>query len=57
MTTLKISDGLVKDDLLVVGLVSTNTKGGIAIESGDLALDSTEEEWVELRMLTYSDVC
>jgi len=40
MTTLKISDGLVKDDLLVVGLVSTNTKGGIAIESGDLALDS-----------------
>ena len=40
MTTLKISDGLVKDDLLVVGLVSTNSKGGIAIESGDLALDS-----------------
>ncbi len=40
MTTLKISDGLVKDDLLVVGLVSTNTKGGISIESGDLALDS-----------------
>jgi leucyl aminopeptidase len=40
MTTLKISDGLVKDDLLVVGLVSTNTKGGIAIESGELALDS-----------------
>ena len=40
MTTLKISDGLVKDDLLVVGLVSTNTKGGIAIESGDLALDA-----------------
>jgi leucyl aminopeptidase len=31
MTTLKISDGLVKDDLLVVGLVSTNTKGGIAL--------------------------
>jgi len=40
MTTIKISDGLVKDDLLVVGLVSTNTKGGIAIETGDLALDS-----------------
>ncbi len=40
MTTLKISAGLVKDDLLVVGLVSTNTKGGIAIESGELALDS-----------------
>ena len=40
MTTLKVSDGLVKDDVLVVGLVSTNTKGGIAIESGDLAIDS-----------------
>ena len=40
MTTLKVSDGLVKDDVLVVGLVSTNTKGGIAIESEDLALDS-----------------
>ena len=39
MTTLKISDGLVKDDVLVVGLASTNTKGGIAIESGDLTLD------------------
>ena len=40
MTTLKVSDGLVKDDVLVVGLVSTNTKGGIAIEAGDLAIDS-----------------
>ena len=40
MTTLKVSDGLVKDDHLVVGLVSTNTKGGIAIEAGDLALDT-----------------
>ena len=40
MTTLKVSDGLVKDDVLVVGLVSTNTKGAIAIESGDLALDT-----------------
>ena len=40
MTTLKISDGLVKDDVLVVGLVSTNAKGGIAIETGDLAIDS-----------------
>ncbi len=40
MTTLKISDGLVKDDLLVLGLVSTNTTGGIAIESGDLSHDS-----------------
>ncbi len=40
MTTLKISDGLVKDDVLVVAIVSTNTKGAIAIESGDLAMDS-----------------
>jgi len=40
MSTLKISEGAVKDDVLVVGLVSTNDKGGLAIESGDLAIDS-----------------
>ena len=40
MSTLKISEGAVKDDTLVLGLVSTNDKGGIAIESGDLAIDS-----------------
>ncbi len=40
MSTLKISDGVLKDEVLVLGLAMTNTKGGIAIESGDLALDS-----------------
>ena len=40
MTTLKISDGLLKDEVLVLGLASTNAKGGIAIESGDLAIDT-----------------
>ena len=40
MSTLKISDGVVKDEVLVLGLSSTNSKGGIAIEAGDLAIDS-----------------
>ena len=40
MTTLKISNGPVKEDVLVVGLVSTSTQGGLAIESGDLKLDT-----------------
>lgn len=40
MTTLKITDGLLKDEVLVLGLASTNSKGGIAIESGDLAVDT-----------------
>lgn len=41
MSTLKISDGVVKDEIVVVGLASTNAKGGIAIEAGDMALDTT----------------
>jgi len=40
MSTLKISEGALKDDVLVLGLVSTNDKGGLAIESGDLAIDT-----------------
>jgi leucyl aminopeptidase len=40
MSTLKISDGVVKDEVLVLGLASTNSKGGIAIEAGDMALDT-----------------
>lgn len=40
MSTLKISDGVVKDEILVLGVASTNSKGGIAIESGDMALDT-----------------
>ena len=40
MSTLKISDGVVKDEVLVLGLASTNSKGGIAIEAGDMAIDT-----------------
>ena len=40
MSTLKISDGVVKDEILVLGLTSTNSKGGIAIEAGDMAIDT-----------------
>ena len=40
MSTLKITEGALKDEVLVLGLVSTNEKGGLAIESGDLAIDS-----------------
>lgn len=40
MSTLKISDGVVKDEILVLGLASTNSKGGLAIESGDMAIDT-----------------
>lgn len=40
MTTLKISDGVLKDEVLVLGLASTNSKGGITIESGDLSIDT-----------------
>ncbi len=46
MTTIRLSDGIVKDDVLVVGLAvksSKATKGGtisLQIESGDLAIDT-----------------
>ncbi|MDA2963392.1 MAG: leucyl aminopeptidase [Actinomycetota bacterium] len=40
MSTVKITDGLLKDEVLVLGLAATNAKGGIAIESGDLAIDT-----------------
>ena len=40
MSTLKISSGVLKDEVLVLGLASTNSSGGIAIESGDLAVDT-----------------
>ncbi len=40
MSTLKISSGVLKDEVLVLGLASTNSAGGIAIESGDLAVDT-----------------
>ncbi|CAB4335831.1 MAG: leucyl aminopeptidase [Actinobacteria bacterium] len=40
MTTIRLSDGIVKDDVLVVGLASKSSKGTLQIESGDLALDT-----------------
>ena len=46
MTTIRLSDGIVKDDVLVVGLAfksSKSTKAGatsLQIESGDLAIDT-----------------
>jgi leucyl aminopeptidase len=40
MSKIKISDGVVKDEVLVLGLASTNSKGGLAIESGDMVIDS-----------------
>ena len=40
MSTIKISDGIVKDDVLVVGVSIKSGKGALQIESGDLALDS-----------------
>ena len=40
MTTIKISDGIVKDDILVVGLSIKTAKGALQIESGDLALET-----------------
>jgi len=40
MSTLKISDGVVKDEVLVLGLASTDSKGGLAIEAGDMAIDT-----------------
>ena len=40
MTTIKISDGIIKDDILVVGVSIKTAKGSLQIESGDLALET-----------------
>jgi leucyl aminopeptidase len=40
MTAIRLSNGIVKDDVLVVGLSAKSAKGALQIESGDLALDS-----------------
>lgn len=40
MPAIKISGGIIKDDVLVVGVASKSGKGSLQIESGDLALDS-----------------
>ena len=40
MTTIRLSNGIVKDDVLVVGLSAKSAKGALQIEAGDLALDT-----------------
>jgi leucyl aminopeptidase len=40
MTSIRLSNGIVKDDLLVVGLSVKSAKGALQIEAGDLALDT-----------------
>ncbi len=40
MSTIKISDGIIKDEVLVVGVSIKSGKGALQIESGDLALDA-----------------
>lgn len=39
MSNIKISDGIIKDDILVVGFSVKSGKGALQLESGDLALD------------------
>ncbi len=40
MTAIRLSNGIVKDDVLVVGLSAKSAKGALQIESGDLPLDT-----------------
>lgn len=40
MSTIKISDGIIKDEVLVVGVSIKSGKGALQIESGDLTLDT-----------------
>jgi leucyl aminopeptidase len=40
MTAIRLSNGIVKDDVLVVGLSAKSAKGALQIEAGDLALDT-----------------
>ena len=40
MSSIKISDGIIKDDILVVGVSIKSGKGALHIESGDLALEA-----------------
>ena len=39
MSKIRLSDGIVKDEVLVIGFAK-NAKGGLAIEAGDLSLDT-----------------
>ena len=40
MSTVKISDGIIKDEVLVVGVAIKSGKGALQIESGDMAVDA-----------------
>ncbi len=40
MTTIHLTDGIIKDEILVVGLSYKKGKNSLSIESGDVALDS-----------------
>lgn len=40
MTAIKISDGIIKDDILVLGVSIKSGKGALHIEAGDLALET-----------------
>jgi len=40
MTTIHLTDGIIKDEILVVGLSFKKGKNSLSIESGDIALDS-----------------
>ena len=40
MTTIHLTDGIIKDEILVVGLSHKKGKNALSIESGDIALDA-----------------
>lgn len=42
MTTIHLTDGIIKDEILVVGLSHKKGKNSLSIESGDIALDSKQ---------------
>ncbi len=39
MTSIRISDGIIKDEILVVGVAKKSGKGSLQLESGEIALD------------------
>jgi len=40
MSTIKISDGIIKDEILVVAVATKPTKGALQLESGEVEIDS-----------------
>jgi leucyl aminopeptidase len=40
MSAIKISDGIIKDEILVIGVATKSGKGALQLESGEVALDS-----------------